>query len=253
VRLRCLILFSAALMLPLTDTPALAAEIDHEQEYAACMQLARERPEEAYKAGLAWHKLGGGFAARHCVAVALLELRQYDEAAARLERLAMDLGTARTSLLAEILMQAGQAWSLAGRAEKALTLQNNLLEIAPGDPELWLDRAVSLMDLERYEQALSDLDEAIRLDPDLVEARTYRAVALRQLDRLDEAWAEVETVLAILPYQSDTLLERGILRQYQGDLDGARTDWLLVIQNDPDSRAAAAARARIEEMDVQVR
>lgn len=253
MRHRRLIPFWAVLALASLAMPAPAAEIDHEQEYAACMQLARERPEEAYKAGLAWHKLGGGFPARHCVAVALLELRQYDEAAARLERLAMDLGTARTSLLAEILMQAGQAWSLAGRAEKALTLQNNLLDIAPGDPDLWLDRAVSLMDLERYEQALSDLDEAVRLDPHLVEARTYRAVALRQLDRLDEAWAEVETVLALLPYQSDALLERGILRQYQGDLDGARADWLLVIRNDPDSRAAAAARARIEEMDVQVR
>jgi len=245
--------FWAVLALSLLGAPAGAAEIDHEQEYAACMQLARERPEEAYKAGLAWHRLGGGFAARHCVAVALFELRQYDEAAARLERLAADLGTARTTLLVDILMQAGQAWSLAGRAEKALKLQGNLLEIAPGDPELWLDRAVSLMDLERYEQALSDLDEAIRLDPHLAEARTYRAVALRQLDRLEEAWGEVETVLALLPYQSDALLERGILRQYRGDLDGARADWLLIIQNDPDSRAAAAARARIEEMDVQVR
>ncbi|UUX51311.1 tetratricopeptide repeat protein [Nisaea acidiphila] len=231
---------------------SVAQEIDHEQEYSACMQLARERPEDAYRSGLVWHKLGGGFPARHCIAVALLELRQYDEAAARLERLATDLGTARTGLLANIMMQAGQAWYLAGRAEKALKIQNNLLDFAPGDPELWLDRAVSLMDLERFEEALGDLDEAIRLNPDLTAARTYRAVALRELDRLEDAWKEVETVLALLPYDPDALLERGILRQYQGDLEGARADWLAVIQYAPETSAATAARARIEEMDVVV-
>lgn len=217
------------------------------------MTLASERPDEAYRSGLAWHRLGGGFAARHCVAVALLNLRQYNEAAARLERLAMDLGTARTGLLTDIMMQAGQAWYLAGRAEKALKIQSNLVELTPEDPDLWLDRAVTLMDLERHGAALADLDEAVRRNPDLIKARIYRAVALRQLDRLEEAWSEVETVLALAPYNGEALLERGILKQYRGDLDGARADWLLVIENDPGGSSAAAAQARIEEMDVIVR
>ncbi len=217
------------------------------------MALTRERPEEAYRSGLAWYKQGGGIPARHCLAVALLQLQQYDEAASRLERLATDLGTARTALLGGILMQAGQAWYLAGRPAKAFKLQSNLLDLAPGDPELWVDRAVTLMELEKYDAALADLDEAIRRNPDLTEAHIYRAVALRQLDRLEDAAREVDIVLELAPFNPDALLERGILRQYQGDLDGAREDWLLVIGLAPDSRAAAAARGRIEEMDVVVR
>ena len=233
--------------------PAAAAEIDHQQEYQACMALTRERPEEAYSSGLAWYKQGGGIPARHCLAVALLQLHQYDEAASRLERLATDLGTARTALLGGILMQAGQAWYLAGRPDKAFKLQSTLLDLAPGDPELWVDRAVTLMELEKYDAALADLDEAIRRNPGSVEAHTYRAVTLRQLDRLEDAAREVNTVLELAPFDPDALLERGILRQYQGDLDGAREDWLQVIKLAPDSRAAAAARGRIEEMDVMVR
>lgn len=246
-------LLAGAALFPVTPFRAAAAEVDHQQEYQACMTLARERPEDAYSSGLAWYQQGGGIPARHCLAVALLQLGQYDEAAARLERLATDLGTARTALLGGILMQAGQAWYLAGRPDKALKLQSVLLDLAPDDPELWVDRAVTLMDLERFEPALADLDEAIRRQPDLVEAHTYRAVALRQLDRLEDAAKEVDAVLKMAPYDPDALLERGILRQYQGDLDGARADWLQVIQIAPDSRAAAAARGRIEEMDVIVR
>ena len=246
------ILLAGSLFL-ITIFPADAAEIDHQQEYQACMTLTRERPEEAYSSGLAWYKQGGGIPARHCLAVALLQLHQYDEAASRLERLATDLGTARTALLGGILMQAGQAWYLAGRPDKAFKLQSTLLDLAPDDPELWVDRAVTLMELEKYDAALADLDEAIRRNPGLVEAHTYRAVTLRQLDRLEDAAREVDTVLELAPLDPDALLERGILRQYQGDLDGAREDWLQVIKLAPDSRAAAAARGRIEEMDVIVR
>ena len=243
----------AGLVFLVTIFPSSAAEIDHQKEYQACMALTQERPEEAYSSGLAWYKQGGGIPARHCLAVALLQLRQYDEAASRLERLAADLGTARTALLGGILMQAGQAWYLAGRPDRALKLQSRLLDLAPGDPELWVDRAVTLMELEKYDTALADLDEAVRRDPGLVEAHIYRAVTLRQLDRLEDAAREVDTILELAPFNPDALLERGILRQYQGDLDGARVDWLQVIRLAPDSRAAVAARGRIEEMDVVVR
>lgn len=235
-------------------SPAVAqSEIDHAAEYAACMDLARQTPAEGYRSGLVWYDRGGGFAARHCVAIALLNLKEYDEAAARLERLAIDMGTAETALLAEVMVQAGQAWYLAGRPDKALKLQGNLIDLQPDDATLWVDRAVTLMELQKFELALVDLTEALALNGELAEARVFKAVALRELDRLDEAWRELETVLSLAPFHPDALLERGILRQYQGDFGGARADWLQVIQDDPDSERAAAARARIEEMDVVVR
>ena len=142
----------AGILVHITAIPAVAAAINHQQQYEACMTLTREWPEEAYHSGLNWYKHGGAIPARHCVAVALLKLRQYDEAASRLERLALDLGTARRALLSDILMQAGQAWYLAGRSDKAFNLQSKLLDLVPGDAELWVDRAVTLMDLENTMQ-----------------------------------------------------------------------------------------------------
>ena len=243
----------AGILVQIMAIPAVAAAIDHQQQYEACMTLTREWPEEAYHSGLNWYKHGGAIPARHCVAVALLKLRQYAEAASRLERLAIDLGTARTALLSGILMQAGQAWYLAGRSDKAFNLQSKLLDLVPGDAELWVDRAVTLMDLEKYDAALSDLNEAIRRNPDQTEAHIYRAVTLRWLDRLEDAERAIDIVLERAPFNPAALLERGILRQYRGDFDSARSDWLQVIRLAPDSDAAATARGRIEEMDLAVR
>jgi regulator of sirC expression with transglutaminase-like and TPR domain len=70
---------------------------------------------------------------------------------------------------------------------------------------------------------------------------------------LKDAEKAINTVLKRAPFNPEALLERGILRQYQGDFDSARADWLQVIRLVPDSDAAAAARGRIEEMDVAVR
>ena len=62
--------------------------IDHAYQYQACMTLAREAPQEAFETALTWRGLGGGDAAEHCVAVALIGLGQHTKAAARLEALA---------------------------------------------------------------------------------------------------------------------------------------------------------------------
>ena len=62
------------LLAALAVTPARAAEIDHAEEYAACMALVEEDAEEAFETALAWESMGGGNAARHCAAVALIGL-----------------------------------------------------------------------------------------------------------------------------------------------------------------------------------
>ncbi len=67
---------------------AAAAEIDHAREYGACMTLVQRDAEEAFESALAWRDMGGGDAASHCVAAALLGLKQYAEAARRFETLA---------------------------------------------------------------------------------------------------------------------------------------------------------------------
>ncbi len=55
---------------------------------AECMALARGDPDTGHKAAQAWRAEGGGIAARHCMAMALLVLGRYAEADRMLRTLA---------------------------------------------------------------------------------------------------------------------------------------------------------------------
>ncbi|HLN24958.1 MAG TPA: hypothetical protein VK558_13365, partial [Patescibacteria group bacterium] len=109
--------------------------IDQAVQYKHCVALARVKPEEGWEESLAWASLAGGDPARHCGAIALIGLKQYEEAATRLEELARDShGAAR--LRAGMLAQAGQAWLLAKNTERAYAAQTAALGLVPGAPDL---------------------------------------------------------------------------------------------------------------------
>jgi hypothetical protein len=75
--------------------------------YEHCMKLAKQNPAAAQKLASAWHGRGGAHPADHCAAVAMVGLKQYKEAAIRLEALAQSMTTAPTALRAEVFDQAG--------------------------------------------------------------------------------------------------------------------------------------------------
>jgi tetratricopeptide (TPR) repeat protein len=243
----------AIFWLPIGLGPVLAqaTEVDHQAEYGACLTLAEEAPAEAYRSGLEWFKAGGGLAARHCVAVALVGLGDHEAAATRFETLAHELAMDKTALRAEMLGHAGQAWLLAGRPVRASQVQSEAIALNPGDPALLIDRAVSLMTSQHYPAAIADLTKAVVLAPDFADAYLYRATAKRYLKDIGGAWVDISDSLTLAPGLPAALLERGILRRLDGDIDGARMDWLTVIETAPSSAEANAARARIEAMDVR--
>lgn len=58
------------------------------KQYQDCLKLARLKPEDGFESAIAWRDMGGGEPAKHCVAVALIALEKYEEAATRLDALA---------------------------------------------------------------------------------------------------------------------------------------------------------------------
>lgn len=90
-----------------------AQEIDPARKYAQCMSLAETRPKEAREMAGQWIGLAGGEPARHCQAVAMIELGEYADAAKRLEALAEGSRSA-LEVRAAMLAQAAQAWVLHG-------------------------------------------------------------------------------------------------------------------------------------------
>ncbi len=239
-------------MLPTTPARAQDGAAEQEREYQDCMILARAAPADGFDSALAWASLGGGDGARHCAAVALIELGQYREAARRLERLAAELRAGKPALSLEVLVQAGQAWILAGDTARAHAVQSAALDIDPDNVELLLDRGITLATAKSYWEAVDDLNRALELAPGRSDLLTLRASAYRSLDALELAREDIARALTHAPDDPDALLERGMLRRLAGDAAGARDDWLRVIGLTEGTPTAAAARANLEKLDVKV-
>ncbi len=223
-----------------------------ERAYRECMTLARAAPAEGLDSALGWAALDGGEGARHCAAVALIGLGQYREAAQRLERLAADLRAGNAALSLDVLVQAGQAWILAGDATRAHAVQSAALDIDPDNVELLLDRGITLATANNYWEAVDDFNRALELAPARPDLLTLRASAYRYLDALDLARADIALALTHAPNNPDALLERGMLRRLAGDSAGARDDWLRVIGLAEGTPSAEAAQANLAKLDVKV-
>lgn len=210
-------------------------------DYEHCMQLARNNPEAARTLATKWHDRGGAHPAEHCLAVALIGLNRYKEAAVLLEKLAPTMVHAPAPLRAEIFGQAAQAWLLAGEPGRAYTADAAALALHPDDADLLVDRAEAAGAAGWYDKAVADLDRVLKANPSRFEALLYRASAYRGLGRLDPALADIEAALKLAPDSPPALLERGDIRLLRGDLDGARADWQRVTGLAAGSSAAAAA------------
>lgn len=227
-----------------------AQELNHEREYARCMALAPSDPNDAFEMATAWKGLGGGDAAEHCAAVALLYSGQAEHAARRLEVLAETM-VAAPEIKGQILDQAGQAWLQAGDAAHAEATLTAAIDLLRGRPGVVIDRAEARAAMGDYKGAVEDLTNAIAADPARADAFAFRASAYRYLGELDKARIDIAAALKLAPQDPAALLERGIINRLAGDNKAARADWLHVLELDPDGEAGRLAQINIEKMDVK--
>lgn len=251
-------LIAAALAL----APALAAAEPQEfedyqkQMYAECMALAERDADQAYDMAQTWAKTGGGLPARHCLAVALTGLEDYEQAGKTFEQLALDVTPEEEPLLPEIFGQGGNAYLLGEMPLEAHRLFTFGLELTdPSDPErveLLIDRARASAMAGHYDQALVDLGDAELLAPSRAGIHVLKASAYRALEDYEAAAASLERAFTFDPDNREALLERGNLRLTLGDEAGARQDWLSYLRLYPDSAGADAVRRNLERLDVNV-
>jgi hypothetical protein len=227
-----------------------AADAVAAKRYADCLRLAKTKPTDGWETALAWAGEGGGEPARHCEAVALIGLKQYREAAQRLEDLAKQSGDA-PQIRAGMLAQAGQAWILNGDPGRAYADQTAALKLTPAQADLLIDRAESSALGQNWRDALVDLDQAIGLAPDRAEAYAYRAAARRELKDLKGAAADAQRATELDPDSVPGWLESGNAARLLNDNAAARKAWMRVIALAPQSRAAEDARANLEQLDVK--
>ena len=222
------------------------------RQYTACMTLARRNPTAAHESALAWRKKGGGDAALHCIAVALLGLGEYGQAGQMMEELASRTRpkTARPKSGA-----AGPGRQCVADFRPA-TAHREALEHRPGPGS----QGRGIAHRPQYRpglpwgniwDALDDLNDALEFDPGRVDALTFRASAWRHVDALELAETDIDAALKQRPDFPDGLLERGLIRKAQGNKAGARTDWLRVIEIAVEGPLTETARRYLESMDVK--
>ena len=233
------------LILPLTAQ----ADESASSEYRHCLHQAKTVPDDGYEESLAWSMMGGGEPARHCMALARIGQKQYDDGAKRLEVLAQESHQS-SAMRAEMLSQAAQAWILAGNFDRADADQRTALMLAPDQVDILVDNAVTLGEVHHYKEAAEILTRVLTTHPDRIDAMILRASARRFLDDRQGALNDIEHALLLDPADPDALLERGILRRLNGDDKGARADWIHVLSVAPTSPAADSARRNLEIMDV---
>ncbi len=233
-------------------------DLDSAARYRDCLAQIERNADVAYDAALDWQSRGGGAAAKHCAALALVELELYGEAAVRLGALADEPDAGGPEARAAILGQAGNAWLLAGGPQNAVTAFDAALGLAPGDPALLIDRARAQAAQENYAAAESDLSQAIAADPANAAAFVLRASARREQGLLEQALADIERALRLVPDAPNALAERAAIRLAQGDEAGARADWVRVAQivgevpdTHPHAPALHDAQRGLELLDVE--
>jgi tetratricopeptide (TPR) repeat protein len=241
------------LLLPLllAAPPALAQAGWHSQEHSACLAQAAGDPEGALERARRWEGLEGGAPARHCLAVAMIGVGRYGEAAYILEALVNEVQTAAPDERAALLAEAGNAWMLANDLQRAVGALDAALELTPDNASLFVDRALALALAGDYWAAVDDLNSAEVLAPDRADVLLFRATAYRLLEVYELAAADLERLLALSPDNAEAYLERGNLRRLTGDDAGARQDWLKVLQLDPEGPSGEAARDNLEKLDVK--
>jgi tetratricopeptide (TPR) repeat protein len=217
------------LVLALGAAPAAAAE-SGEAHYGRCLALIARNPAIALGEATSWARAGGGPAAEHCAALALVALGRNGEAAQRLDSLARAPQTPG-ALRAEIYGQAGNAWILAGDGRRAVASLQAALTLAGNDPELFADLGRAQAMVKNWNEAVLDLNAALAQNPRRADLLLLRASAQRALRRYVEALKDLNSALAITPGSAEVLMERGLLRRDAGDLGGARGDLLAAQKN----------------------
>jgi tetratricopeptide (TPR) repeat protein len=232
-----------ALAQPKKEINPFAPTPDHLRRYTQCMQLARQEPLKALPVAEKWMAEGGELGARHCVAIAMFESGRYVQAARQLEAMASDMGMERPGIRAELLVQAGQAWTEAGQPEDAARAQSKALALKSDDPDMWVDRGLSYAALRQWPRAISDFEHSLQLRAGSVETRVLLAAAWRNAGDPVRALTEAERALRSSPDHSGALLEHGFALVARGDRTAANADFNRVLKLVPGTDEAKRAEA----------
>lgn len=227
------------------------------QNYAACVarvENARDSDarQQALDQALLWRNADGGAPAEHCLALAYLSAGLNEQAATRLEALALDPDAKTETARAALLSQAGNAWLLAGRPRHAEAALNQAYKLRPDDGDVLIDRGRAHFMKGDAQAAEKDFTLSIEIAGPSVDGYLFRSEARRRLGNLEGARGDLDRCLTLNAGHSEALLARAQVRLASGDVEGARADLQYMLRStDAAAPAVADATAMLEEIDAK--
>ena len=194
---------------------AYAADLTKEfdAKHKECLERIAEDNALAFEEAMIWQDEGGGRRAKHCVAMALYALGHEDEAASRLDALAVASDGGTKKMRANFYAEAANFWLVAHEAERSYKSATEGLKLRKDHVDLRIARARAYAMLERYDYAETDLSSALKFSPNHADALRYRADAKMKQGRLAEAKIDIERALRADPTKVETALLRGQINE----------------------------------------
>jgi tetratricopeptide (TPR) repeat protein len=120
-----------------------------------------------------------------------------------------------------------------GRLEEAMNVSKQAIQLDPNSADAYYNLGGALQELKRAEEALATYEQVIRLKPSDVEAHNHRGSMLVQLGRPEEALVAYERAVELDPKYASATFNRGNVLALLGRREEALAAYEQAIQLDP--------------------
>lgn len=212
-------MIAAAFALLLFQASDPAQMVGGSPQFQSCMSAVSQNPAEGYETAMAWANETSSLEAYQCAALALIDLGRSEQAARRLESLALAAENQDPRVQIGLYSQAGHAWLLAHNPERARIAFTRTVQglggASPELPDALIDRAVAYAEEGDNRAAEEDLSHALDLRPGDALALRLRALSRMRQGAFDLAQADAEAAVRIEPTNVEAALVLGHVRESQ--------------------------------------
>ena len=115
----------------------------------------------------------------------------------------------------------GALFGQAGKMDKALVANQNVVRLDPKDINAHFNLGVVLKELGKLEQAEASYSQAINLRPDYADAHNNLGSILKNLGKFKQAEVSYRKAIALMPDYADAHQNMAIILYINGDIDSA--------------------------------
>jgi Flp pilus assembly protein TadD len=143
-----------------------------------------------------------------------------------------------------------------GNSELAARAFAAVVEIEPENALAQQGLGIALFDSRRFEEAVGPLTRATELDPSFWRAHNTLGIIADREERYDLAVSNYTSAIELQPMLASVRNNRGYSKYLSGDLEGAKRDFLVALEIDPEYERAlrnlGLVYAREEDYDLAI-